>query len=124
MGKASLAAMGICKWVRAMVVYDKVAKEVAPKRKKLEQAEAEVAEAEATVAAKQAELKEVMDMVADLEAQLHKANEDAKELQRKQKDCAAKLARAEKLIDGLGGEATSWTKKSQGLGKDYLNLTG
>jgi dynein heavy chain len=33
--KSSLAAMGICKWIRAMVVYDKVAKEVAPKRKKL-----------------------------------------------------------------------------------------
>merc|ERR1719502_1784861 len=69
--KGSLAAMGICKWVRAMVVYNAVAKEVGPKRAKLAKAEQEVAEAEATVAAKQAELKEVMDMVADLEAQLH-----------------------------------------------------
>ncbi|CAL1134249.1 unnamed protein product [Cladocopium goreaui] len=122
--KGSLAAMGICKWVRAMVVYDKVAKEVGPKRQKLAQAEAEVAEAEATVAAKQAELKEVMDMVADLEAQLHEANEKAKELQRNQKDCAAKLARAEKLIDGLGGEQASWSAKSKKLGLDYNNLTG
>jgi dynein heavy chain len=122
--KASTAAMGICKWVRAMVVYDKVAKEVGPKKQKLAKAEAEVAEAEATVAAKQAELAEVMAMVADLEAQLHEANEKAKELQKKQKDCAAKLARAEKLIDGLGGEQASWTTKSNRLGKDYVNLTG
>eukprot|EP00928_Gymnodinium_smaydae_P036017 TRINITY_DN25241_c1_g2_i2.p1 TRINITY_DN25241_c1_g2~~TRINITY_DN25241_c1_g2_i2.p1 ORF type:complete len:3507 (-),score=695.75 TRINITY_DN25241_c1_g2_i2:57-10475(-) len=122
--KASLAAMGICKWVRAMVVYDKVAKEVGPKKAKLAAAEAEVAAAEATVAAKQAELAEVMAMVADLEAQLNEANEKAKELQKNQKDCAAKLARAEKLIDGLGGEQASWTTKSNRLGKDYTNLTG
>eukprot|EP00931_Biecheleriopsis_adriatica_P052316 TRINITY_DN3041_c0_g1_i3.p1 TRINITY_DN3041_c0_g1~~TRINITY_DN3041_c0_g1_i3.p1 ORF type:complete len:5045 (+),score=1273.98 TRINITY_DN3041_c0_g1_i3:2025-15137(+) len=122
--KGSLAAMGICKWVRAMVVYDKVAKEVGPKKLKLAKAESEVAEAEATVAAKQAELKEVMDMVADLEAQLHAANEKAKELQKNQKDCAAKLARAEKLIDGLGGEQATWTAKSKRLGSDYTNLTG
>jgi len=122
--KSSLAAMGICKWVRAMVVYDKVAKEVGPKKQKLAKAEAEVAEAEETVALKQAELKEVMDMVADLEAQLQEANDKAKMLQKQQKDCAAKLTRAEKLIDGLGGEQASWTKKSNQLGKDYNNLTG
>eukprot|EP00442_Polarella_glacialis_P024664 CAMPEP_0115137118 /NCGR_PEP_ID=MMETSP0227-20121206/56805_1 /TAXON_ID=89957 /ORGANISM="Polarella glacialis, Strain CCMP 1383" /LENGTH=5027 /DNA_ID=CAMNT_0002544335 /DNA_START=143 /DNA_END=15226 /DNA_ORIENTATION=+ len=122
--KGSLAAMGICKWVRAMVVYDKVAKEVGPKKLKLAKAESEVAEAEATVAAKQAELKEVMDMVGDLEAQLHEANEKAKELQKNQKDCAAKLQRAEKLIDGLGGEQASWNLKSKRLGADYTNLSG
>jgi len=122
--KGSLAAMGICKWVRAMVVYDKVAKEVAPKKKKLAQAESDVAQAEATVAAKQAELKEVMEQVAELEKMLFEANEKAKELQRKQKECASKLQRAEKLIDGLGGEQVSWTKKSSQLGKDFKNLTG
>merc|ERR1719454_1249989 len=37
--KASLAAMGICKWIRAMVIYDKVAKEVGPKKLKLAGAE-------------------------------------------------------------------------------------
>merc|ERR1719502_1078498 len=50
--KGSLAAMGICKWVQAMVVYNAVAKEVGPKRAKLAKAESEVAEAEATVALK------------------------------------------------------------------------
>ena len=39
-------------------------------------------------------------------------------------DCAAKLARAEKLIDGLGGEQASWSAKSKKLGIDYNNLTG
>lgn len=83
-----------------------------------------MAEAEAIVAAKQAELKEVMDVVGALETQLQEANDKAKELQKNQKDCSNKLARAEKLIDGLGGEQTSWTTKSVRLGKDYTNLTG
>ena len=46
------------------------------------------------------------------------------ELQRNSDDCANKLVRAEKLINGLGGEKVSWTKKSTQLGKDYTNLTG
>eukprot|EP00927_Polykrikos_kofoidii_P032000 TRINITY_DN2738_c0_g4_i1.p1 TRINITY_DN2738_c0_g4~~TRINITY_DN2738_c0_g4_i1.p1 ORF type:complete len:2178 (+),score=489.64 TRINITY_DN2738_c0_g4_i1:748-6534(+) len=122
--KGSLAAMGICKWVRAMVIYDKVSKDVAPKKTKLAEAELEVAQAEATVAVKQQELAEVMAMVVDLERQLQEANDKAKELQRDQKDCAAKLTRAEKLISGLGGEQATWTTKSTKLNKDYTNLTG
>lgn len=39
--KASSAAEGLCKWVCAMDVYDKVAKEVAPKQERLALAEAE-----------------------------------------------------------------------------------
>ena len=33
--KASIAAMGLCKWVRAMEAYDRVAKVVAPKKGKV-----------------------------------------------------------------------------------------
>merc|ERR1719506_302839 len=44
--KASLAAMGICKWIRAMVIYDKVAKEVGPKKLKLAAAEKKAEDAQ------------------------------------------------------------------------------
>ena len=44
--------MGICKWVRAMVVYDKVAKEVGPKRAKLAKAEKTAADAFALLTTK------------------------------------------------------------------------
>lgn len=39
--RASQAAEGLCKWVRAMVLYDQVAKVVAPKKAKLAAAEQE-----------------------------------------------------------------------------------
>lgn len=37
--RASSAAEGLCKWVRAMVLYDEVIKVVGPKRAKLEGAQ-------------------------------------------------------------------------------------
>ncbi|KAF4658988.1 hypothetical protein FOL47_007767, partial [Perkinsus chesapeaki] len=122
--KASIAAMGICKWARAMVVYDKVAKEVGPKRAALAQAEGKAAAAKAKLAEKEAELAEVIALVDKLVSDLNNAKEYMEELQKQRDDCAAKLIRAEKLITGLGGEKSRWTAASNRLGTDYNNLSG
>ncbi|CAK9006961.1 unnamed protein product [Durusdinium trenchii] len=52
--KASVAACGICKWVRAMIVYDQVAKMVGPKKAALAVAEGELKAAEDALAIKKA----------------------------------------------------------------------
>ena len=57
--KASIACEGLCKWVKAMDVYDRVAKVVAPKKAKLAEAEAELGEQMDKLNLKRAELKEV-----------------------------------------------------------------
>lgn len=57
---ASTACEGLCKWVRAMEVYDRVAKVVAPKKAKLAEAEIEHAAQEAKVNEKRAALKAVL----------------------------------------------------------------
>ncbi len=59
---ASTACEGLCKWVRAMEVYDRVAKVVAPKKAKLAEAEAELSIQMARLNEKRAELKEVLGM--------------------------------------------------------------
>merc|ERR1719337_280980 len=41
--KGSVAAAGIAQWVHAMIIYDKVAKEVGPKKEQLAGAQAEQA---------------------------------------------------------------------------------
>lgn len=56
---ASSAAEGLCRWVIAMEIYDRVAKVVAPKKIKLKEVEAEVKELMELLNAKRAELKEV-----------------------------------------------------------------
>ena len=56
---ASSAAEGLCRWVIAMEIYDRVAKVVAPKKIKLKEAETELNETMEFLKAKRAELKEV-----------------------------------------------------------------
>lgn len=67
--KASQAAEGLCKWVRAMVLYDKVAKEVAPKKAKLATAEKQYADTMAF-------LDEKRRMLAELNAKLAVLNDN------------------------------------------------
>ncbi|KAG7500858.1 dynein heavy chain 3, axonemal [Solea senegalensis] len=120
----SSACEGLCKWVRAMEVYERVAKVVAPKKERLKQAEEEVAEQMETLAVKQAELKEVVDRLESLNKDLAKMIEKKKELENNIKLCSEKLDRAEKLIGGLGGEKDRWTEAARQLGITYTNLTG
>jgi dynein heavy chain len=122
--KASSACEGLCKWVRAMEIYDRVAKHVKPKKEMLMQAEAEYSEAMKGLAVKQAELKEVMDKLAAMEAKLADLAKTKQELEAKYDDCNAKLERAEKLMGGLGGEKVRWGEISASLGPKYQRLIG
>lgn len=56
---ASTACEGLCKWVRAMEVYDRVAKVVAPKKAALAIAEGELSVQMEKLNTKRAELKTV-----------------------------------------------------------------
>ena len=56
---ASSACEGLCRWVIAMEIYDRVAKIVAPKKIKLKEAEGELKVTMALLTSKRAELKEV-----------------------------------------------------------------
>ena len=73
---ASIAAEGLCKWVRAMEAYDRVAKVVAPKKAKLAGAESELKVAMESLLGKQTELKAVKD-------KLQKLNDDFKSMESK-----------------------------------------
>lgn len=74
----SSACEGLCKWVRAIDVYDSVAKVVAPKRQSLEAAETILAEQMAKLTEKRAELKQVTDKLAELEENLIRKQEEKK----------------------------------------------
>ncbi|XP_043264608.1 dynein axonemal heavy chain 7 [Colletes gigas] len=122
--RASSAAEGICKWVRAMVLYDEVAKVVAPKRAKLDDAQRDY---ENTVKF----LNERREMLAELTEKLAILNENleitlAKKIQLENEvtNCRNKLMRAEKLISGLGGEKDRWTAAAKSLQQSYDTLPG
>merc|ERR1719187_1901009 len=105
---ASSAAEGLCKWVLAMEIYDRVAKVVAPKKEKLKEAESELETTMSALNVKRAQLKEVEEKLALLQQQFQEATEKKEQLEFQVDLCAKKLERAEKLIGGLGGEKDRW----------------
>lgn len=56
----STACEGLCRWVRAMEVYDRVIKIVAPKKAKLAEAEGELSAQMEKLNEKRAQLQEVI----------------------------------------------------------------
>ncbi|KAM6121199.1 LOW QUALITY PROTEIN: dynein axonemal heavy chain 12 [Pterocles gutturalis] len=122
--KASSAAEGLCKWIMAMEVYDRVGKVVAPKKVRLREAEQSLAETMALLNQKREELAAVENRLAALERTFTEKTEEKANLEFQVDLCAKKLERAEKLIGGLGGEKSRWNNAANDLQDTYDNLTG
>jgi dynein heavy chain len=122
--KVSAAAVGLCSWVLAMEVYDRVAKVVAPKKAKLAEAEAELSVQMAKLDEKRTELKAVTDKLQALKDELDAMVAKKKDLAANIELCAKKLERAEQLIGGLGGERSRWTTQAAELGERFRRVTG
>ncbi|KAM6320279.1 dynein axonemal heavy chain 3 [Podargus strigoides] len=120
----SSACEGLCKWVRALEVYDKVAKMVAPKRERLKAAQETLDIQKQKLETKQAALKEVVDRLQALNDELNNMNAQKRELENNIELCSQKLMRAEQLINGLGGEKERWTEAARLLGIRYIDLIG
>ncbi|CAL7950071.1 unnamed protein product [Xylocopa violacea] len=122
--KASSAAEGLCKWVRAMVSYDEIAKTIAPKKKKLLIAQNECNKAEALLNEKQKTLSVLNAKLAALNNSLQETQQQKVKLEEEVENCSTKLHKAEKLMTSLGGEKTHWTQLTENLEKKYVDLVG
>uniref|UniRef100_A0A8C3L5I1 Dynein axonemal heavy chain 12 n=1 Tax=Chrysolophus pictus TaxID=9089 RepID=A0A8C3L5I1_CHRPC len=122
--KASSAAEGLCKWIMAMEVYDRVAKVVAPKKDRLREAQQSLAETLTLLNQKRDELAAVESRLTALEKTFNEKTEEKARLEFQVDLCAKKLERAEKLIGGLGGEKSRWNNAANDLQDMYDNLTG
>ncbi|XP_052779096.1 dynein axonemal heavy chain 3-like isoform X2 [Mya arenaria] len=121
---SSSACEGLCKWVRAIDVYDGVAKVVAPKKESLDMAEAELSEQMAKLNMKRAELKAITDKLKGLQDNLKRKQDEKQNLEDNIGLTKVKIERAEKLISGLGGEKERWTKNVEDLNETYDNIVG
>lgn len=122
--KSSRACEGLCNWIIAIDKYDKIAKDVAPKKAKLNAAEQEFQETMNL-------LEEKREMARLLEERVQILNEalaDALDKKQKMEDevelCKNKLIRAESLIKGLGGEKSRWIASADDLQALYDDLAG
>lgn len=111
----SNACEGLCKWIRALDVYDKVIKIVGPKKEKLYQAETDYAIQMEKLNEKRAELSGVLGKLQKLRDGLAEKTKEKKELEDDIDMCAQKLTRAEILISGLSGEKNKWNLTAKEL---------
>ncbi|XP_076653327.1 dynein heavy chain 3, axonemal [Halictus rubicundus] len=122
--KVSTACEGLCKWVRAMEVYDRVIKVVKPKQEMLAEAEAALATQMEALNAKRALLQEVTQKLQALNDEFAECMREKKKLEDQINFCMQKLDRAEKLLGGLSGEKNRWNLTAIALGESLHNVIG
>jgi dynein heavy chain len=122
--KQSLAAKGMCMWVRAMDVYSRVAKEVEPKRQKLDKLKADLKVVQDGLAVKQNALQEVLDKVAELNRVCQETLDEKDRLQKESDQTAIRLTNAERLTSGLAEEGVRWKETVETLAKKKTDLIG
>ncbi|CAF1022140.1 unnamed protein product [Brachionus calyciflorus] len=120
----SSACEGLCKWIIAIVSYDKIYKIVAPKRENLKQAEQALNEKKAALDIKKSELDKIVNKLEKLNDNLSIKQCEQKELHSKIEITKQKLARSEKLIKGLSSEKLRWTDQVQDLTVLANNIIG
>lgn len=120
----SNACEGLCKWIRALDVYDKVIKIVGPKKEKLQQAETDYAVQMEKLNEKRAELSGVLSKLQTLRDELAEKTKEKKELEDNIDLCSQKLTRAEQLISGLSGEKYKWSQTALELQSTLDNAIG
>lgn len=120
----STACEGLCRWIRAMDVYDRVIKIVAPKKIALAAAESDLSAQMEKLNAKKAELQEILDKLQTLNDGFAEKSREKKRLEDEIDNCEKKLIRAEQLIGGLGGEKQRWSENAANLHKSLGNVVG
>eukprot|EP00210_Caulerpa_lentillifera_P007994 g7633.t1 len=121
---ARIVPLGLCLWVRAMEVYGNVAKEVAPKREQLHQAQMNLKKKQHDLEEAQNQLSEVLDKVKTLRENYEESTSKKKALEDELEILETKLDRAHKLVTGLAGERARWEESISELEERIGNLVG
>ncbi|XP_069092738.1 dynein axonemal heavy chain 6 isoform X2 [Pleurodeles waltl] len=122
--KVSKACKSMCMWVRAMDLYSRVVKEVAPKRQKLAAAQAELDATMATLRQKQKKLKDVEEQIQELQDKYDKSYGEKESLAKTMALTQARLNRARKLTSSLGDEQVRWQESIANFEDEISNVIG
>jgi dynein heavy chain len=122
--RVSKACKSMCMWVIAMELYSRVFKEVAPKRKRLEEAQQSLESTRAKLEEKAAALAEVELQLEKLKATYENSVASKKMLLEKMEETTKRLARANKLTTALADEQVRWTESVEKLNEQIDSLVG
>ena len=122
--RQSHACTSLCMWVRAMKVYDEVAKVVEPKKQILAESMAKLQDEQSKLQKIQDELAAVIAKVDELQATCDATVAEKQRLQDAADTTSKRLVRAGKLTSGLADEAVRWNSTVTVLREEYIALTG
>lgn len=122
--KASSAAEGLCKWIKAIENFESVNTIVRPKKLKLIKAKELLKETRKYLAEKRMLAAELEAKVIGLNAELEQTSREKERTEIEVEQCERKLERAESLISSLGEEKTRWTIASAELQSSLDHLLG
>ena len=121
----STAATCLCMWCHAMHVYDRVAKQIAPKKANLAKAEEKLKATNLELQQKRDQLDRISRRLEDLQRQFRESVAKKEGLQRKKERTTEKLGNANKLTQGLANEKIRWAELAKKLENiDYVNVVG
>jgi dynein heavy chain len=122
--KVSKACKSMCLWVIAMDLYSRVYKEVLPKRRRLEEAQATLEATKEKLAEKTAALQEVESQLDKLKEKYETSIKSKKVLAEKMEETTRRLARASKLTQALADEQIRWIESVESLNIQIEALVG
>eukprot|EP00742_Colponemidia_sp_Colp-10_P007071 GILJ01007591.1.p1 GENE.GILJ01007591.1~~GILJ01007591.1.p1 ORF type:complete len:2165 (-),score=376.69 GILJ01007591.1:179-6499(-) len=122
--RVSGAARSLCMWVRAMATYSDVAKEVEPKRQRLQEMNDKLSAANATLKSKQDQLNEVLQRVAELQRKCDEAQQEKDRIQAEAELTMNRVVRAEKLVSLLADEHVRWSETVVTVKNHIIELVG
>ena len=122
--KISVAATGLCLWVRAMACYDSAIRVVRPKRESLDQANEKLLVAQEELEVKRDQLKVIEKDLSTLTSKMGRAVKKLNGLKSEEELCRLKLLRAEELLESLGPEKDRWRSEVDYCTECEMKLPG
>ncbi|KAJ3101998.1 Dynein heavy chain 6, axonemal [Phlyctochytrium planicorne] len=122
--KVSKACKSMCMWVIAMDIYSRIFKEVQPKRRRLEEAQATLESTRAKLAEKTAALQEVESQLEKLKKVYEESVSSKRILADKMEETTQRMGRASKLTLALADEQVRWTESVESLNSQIEALVG
>ncbi|KAI6215163.1 Dynein heavy chain at 62B [Aphelenchoides besseyi] len=114
----SLAATGLCLWVRAIDTYERISKIVEPKKQKLKKAEMMVKHNMKQLEARRKALQDVTERLQGLSDKFSQMSQKKQDLQNQIQACETKVNRAIRLLSALGSERSRWESNIEHLQKE------
>ena len=120
--KASGNVADLCSWVKSMILYTWISKEVKPKIAKLKAAESKLSVAMAKLESAQKELDECNADLARMQATFDEATAKKQAIEADAYATQRRMDSANKLIGALGGEYTRWKADSEAFADEIRRM--